>query len=279
LDYTVDVLRRVASNAVDVVGADGAYYRALSIGGKTYAVRVVQTGPLKLELSTDADPEAVMPVLRRILGLDVDLSDWNERAERVAWLAPFARAFRGMRPPRYPTLWEACAHAVVFQQISIHAASAIMRRMVERLGERVSADGIGLYAFPTPSALLSADEETLRAAGLSSAKRMHLRSAAMAIEMGEIDAETIESMPTPDAATMLARIRGIGPWSAAIILLRGFGRLDVFPMRDSGAARTIKQLSGTADVDIDAVLEVLGPARGMLYFHLLLGRLHDVSQI
>ena len=57
-------------------------------------------------------------------------------------------------------------------------------------------------------------------------------------------------------------------------MLRGFGRLDVFPMRDSGVARTVRALSGDDGIDLDAVLETLGPARGMLYYHLLLGRMH-----
>ena len=60
-------------------------------------------------------------------------------------------------------------------------------------------------------------------------------------------------------------------------MLRGFGRLDVFPMRDSGVARTVKLLSGDDRLDLDAVLDVLGPVRGMLYYHLLLGRLRNLT--
>jgi DNA-3-methyladenine glycosylase II len=67
--------------------------------------------------------------------------------------------------------------------------------------------------------------------------------------------------------------RGIGPWTAAVVALRGFGRLDLFPMNDSGVARSVKDLSGEAAVDVDALLAQLGDQRGMLYYHLLLGRL------
>ena len=73
------------------------------------------------------------------------------------------------------------------------------------------------------------------------------------------------------------QLRGIGPWSAAVVLLRGFGRLDTFPLRDSGVARTAALLSGDPNVDLDAVLEALGPTRGMLYYHLLLGRLRNLT--
>ena len=72
---------------------------------------------------------------------------------------------------------------------------------------------------------------------------------------------------------MRSALRGIGPWSAAVILLRGLGRLDVFPLNDSGVAASLKLISGDATIDLDRLLLHLGDQRGMLYFHLLLGRL------
>jgi DNA-3-methyladenine glycosylase II len=69
----------------------------------------------------------------------------------------------------------------------------------------------------------------------------------------------------------------VGPWTAAVILLRGFGRLDVFPAGDSGARRGMRGLLALEEADIArdgaSVLDALGPWRGMLYYHLLLWRL------
>ena len=56
------------------------------------------------------------------------------------------------------------------------------------------------------------------------------------------------------------------------MLLRGLGRLDTFPLRDSGVARSLSLVSGGARIDQDELLETLGPVRGMLYYHLLLAR-------
>jgi DNA-3-methyladenine glycosylase II len=67
-------------------------------------------------------------------------------------------------------------------------------------------------------------------------------------------------------------LRGIGPWSASVVLLRGLGRLDAFPLRDTGVASSIALLSGDPATQADAILARLGDMRGMLYFHLLLGR-------
>ena len=137
--------------------------------------------------------------------------------------------------------------------------------------------GIELVPFPSAAALVRADDVQLRSAGLSTNKVAHLRAVARALEAGEVTGEEIETLPTLQAADRLIQLRGIGPWSASVVLLRGFGRLDAFPLRDSGVARTAAMLSGDPDVNLTEVLEQLGPTRGMLYYHLLLGRLRNLT--
>jgi DNA-3-methyladenine glycosylase II len=275
LDLTVDALRRVASNAVDVVAPDGTYYRAL---GSTSIVSAAQLGANEMEYrATARHSRALRLTLARLLGADVDLTEWYRRSRGIAWLRPLVDALRGLKPPRYPTLWEALAHAIIFQQISIHAAAAIMRRSVELLGARVSAPDITCIAFPPPEVWLEADDGALRAAGLSRNKVGHLRAAARALLEGAIDEVALEALSSSEAGERLRGIPGIGPWSASVVLLRGLGRLDVFPLRDSGVARSLEMLSGDVRLDQEAVLETLGPVRGMLYFHLLLGRLRNLA--
>lgn len=276
LEYTADALRRLASNVVDVVAPDGTYYRALTDDRGTELLAIRAAGSRAIDVrATGRDGERWLPVVKRMLGADVDLTHWYERGRRVPWLAPIAARFRGLKPPRYPTLWEAFAHAILFQQISIHAAAAIMRRAVEMLGEPVTTADVRSVAFPDARRWLGAAEADLRAVGISRNKIDHLRSAAAAVAGGSIDERTIESLPTPEAAVKLCTVRGIGPWSASVVLLRGLGRLDTFPLRDSGVARSLALLAGAAHVDQTALLDELGDVRGMLYYHLLLARIHS----
>jgi len=58
-----------------------------------------------------------------------------------------------------------------------------------------------------------------------------------------------------------------------VILLRGLGRLDVFPANDTSVARNLTLVGGPVPLDVETLLYTLGPERGMLYYHLLLGRL------
>lgn len=278
LDLTADALRRLASNAVDVVGADGTLYRALQDerGTELVAVRSAAGGAIELR-ATGRRAERWLPTIARMLGTHVDLTRWYARVRTVAWLAPLAAALRGLKPPRYPTLWEALAHSILFQQISIHAAASIMQRAVARLGESVELGGVRCIAFPPAQRWLETSDAVLREAGISANKIAHLRSAARAVVEGAISETQLEPLTTAEAAQRLCTIRGIGPWSASVVLLRGMGRLDTFPLRDSGVARSLALLAGEAHVDQDALLDRLGDVRGMLYYHLLLGRMRNLA--
>ena len=94
-----------------------------------------------------------------------------------------------------------------------------------------------------------------------------------------LDEARLEQLPSVEAGRLLRSIKGIGPWTAAVILLRGLGRLDVFPSNDTSVARNLALIGGSAPMDVGTVLEVLGPDRGMLYYHLLLARLEARGQL
>jgi hypothetical protein len=121
---------------------DGAYVvNFIALGGFTEPVIPCDTQPcpevLAVAITGDACDEAVLAIARRMLGTERDVTDFDRRARRMPWLTPIARRMRGIKPPRYPTLWEACVNTIVFQQISLQAASlhhAASHSSAERLG-------------------------------------------------------------------------------------------------------------------------------------------------
>jgi DNA-3-methyladenine glycosylase II len=275
LDLTANVLRRLSTNVVDRF--DGTTYCRLIGDAKAPALlSVTQTSPTELRAEVTAsgkkhfDPAALV---ERLLGIGVSLEPFYRAAAGVDWLAPLVLGARGVKPPRYPTVWEACVNAIVYQQISIHAAGAILRRVIERYAMPVAIGEGQLYAFPGPQTLIDANPDDLRGLGLSVGKIVSVRAVAQAILTGEIDEAALTLLPTQELMAALVVHRGIGPWTAAVVALRGFGRLDLFPMNDSGVARSVRDLSGRTDVDVESLLARLGEQRGMLYYHLLLGRL------
>lgn len=281
LDLTVSVLRRLSSNVVDVLRSDGQYVRVLGERDPV-TIRVAQAAPDRLTITIEGDAREhgkALALARRVLGVERDLAHFDRAAARIPWLKGLAARMRGVRPPRYPTLWESCVNAIVFQQISLRAASAILRRLVIALGTPLSSEGDDLYAFPPAIRLLSAEDSVLHAAGLSRGKLATLRRVAEALAAAKLDQEMLEGRPSPAAATLLRGIKGIGPWTAAVILLRGLGRLDVFPGQDTSVARNLVLVAGTPPPDISRVLRALSPQQGMLYYHLLLARLEARDEL
>ncbi len=282
LDLTVSALRRLSTNVVDVLTPDGQYLRALAGAREPVVARVAQVRPGALAVALEGDErdhDRALALMRRILGVDRDLTHFDRAAARIPWLEPLAARMRGVKPPRYATLWEALVNVIVFQQISLPAASAIMERLIVALGRPIESQGVQSYLFPTVESVLDAKDDLLRAAGLSAGKLTTLRRAGEALADGALDEEMLEARGSGDAAALLGGIKGIGPWTAAVILLRGLGRLDVFPANDSSVARNLAMVAGATPPDIDAIVGALRPQQGMLYYHLLLARLETRGEV
>jgi len=234
--------------------------------------------PLDVRTLGTADFDAAALTVR-MLGTDRDLRPFYKAVKAIPWLDALATRLRGIKPPRYPTLWEAIVNAVMFQQVSIHAASAILRRVVEALSQPHEHAGKKFYPFFEPQTFLQTKSAQLRKLGVSESKELTLNACADGLVNGMLLESDLEAMSTNDALARLMMLRGVGPWTAAVICLRGLGRLDVFPLEDSGVARSLAEISGQANLAVSQILDVLGEQRGMLYYHLLLGRLESQGRL
>lgn len=123
--------------------------------------------------------------------------------------------------------------SIVGQQISVKAALAIFGRLSELLGGTIDAE-----------ALAASDEDELRAVGLSRAKARAVRELGIQVSTGQFDFAELEALSDEEAGARLESLRGVGPWSAQMFLLRSLGRPDVFPAGDIGLRRGIEMLDG-----------------------------------
>lgn len=213
------------------------------------ATQLADEDCLSITIESDVEQDSsVLALVCRMLGVSRDLTDFDLSASRISWLAPLVGRMRGAKPPRYPTLWEACANAIIFQQVSLRAASAVMQRMVVVLGQAVDAVDLPtpFYVFPSPERFQEAKDELLCTTGLSTSKIATLRRVAGTLGSGMLDQIALERTASPDVAAILTRIKRIGPWTAAVILLRGLGRLDVFPANDTSIASNFALVAGSA---------------------------------
>jgi 3-methyladenine DNA glycosylase/8-oxoguanine DNA glycosylase len=276
LEATVRVLQRRPTNPVDVWEQGDRYLRPLTTDDGVALVEVTNRGTIDepdLRFRTlcgspsPATRAAIGQTLRRILGLDVDPEPLQRLVVAERRLTPTALALRGMRPPRFTELFEAFANVVPFQQVSLDAGVAIVGRLVERFGEAVEHHGRSFHAFPDARVVAGARLDALKACGLSLRKAETLRQIARAIGAGEVTEEKLSRLSSAEAIRFLTELSGIGPWSANLVLLRGLGRLDVFPPGDVGAARGLSRLTRLPPgPTLDRIVERFGDRRGYLYF-------------
>jgi DNA-3-methyladenine glycosylase II len=272
LEATARVLQRRPSNPVDVWDTD-RYLRVLAVADRIALVSVENRGTIDAPdirchmLSGGEASPAVGAMLRRILGLDVNPTYLQRLPRLNSALRPTVLALRGMRPPRFSSLFESFVNVIPFQQLSLDAGVAIVRRLIEKFGRQIEYRSQHYYASPTAPVIAAARLDELCACGLSSKKAETLSQLARRIDSGELREDVISGMSTRQALDALTQLPGIGPWSASLVLLRGFGRLDVFPPGDTGAARG---LGGLLQLDrrtsFDSAVERFGDHRGYLYF-------------
>jgi 3-methyladenine DNA glycosylase/8-oxoguanine DNA glycosylase len=278
LEATVRVLQRRPTSLVDV-WAEARYLRVLTTADGLALVEVANRGSiddpdvrwavLQGDVSA-ATRTALGRTMAKMLGLDIDPRPLQRLAQTEPRLGATALALRGMRPPRFAALFETVARVVPFQQLSLDAGEAVVGRLVERFGAVLSRDGRRFHAFPAPRAIAGARLSAIKNCGLSLRKAETLRRIARMIESGEIAEEELSRMSTKEAIRSLTELSGIGPWSASLIMLRGMGRLDVFPPGDVGVIRGLTQLMRLeSGQSLERVVRRFGDSRGYLYFYSL----------
>jgi DNA-3-methyladenine glycosylase II len=281
----VRALQRRPSNRVDLW--DGhRYLRALPTADGRRLVAVENRGTIEapaLHCHVVGGPvspstqEQIGATVGRLLGLGVDLAPFYALVAQDPRLQAAVVALRGLKPPRFATLFETLANVVPFQQVSIAAGVAVVARLVERFGQRLELGERTYYAFPRPEHVAMADVEELRRLGLSQAKARTLHALAVQVCAGALSEERLEALPSAEALAALTALPGIGPWSGSLILLRGLRRLEIFPQGDVGAVKNVGGLLGmeghACEDEIRPVVARLGPVQGYLYFYALGWRL------
>ncbi len=288
LDLTVWVLRREPANRLD--RWDGATYRrTVAREGALFEASVRQSsGPgspsLEVDLRADNDQPDLETIaaraLNRLLGLEVDLSEFYRFAAARRELADLVERFHGVKPPRFLSLFEALANGIIFQQVSLPSGTALLNHLVETCGPALP--GSTGRAFPRPETLAGLAPEDFRPLGVSRQKGKALIELA-ARAAGGLDLEQVEAMSDDEALAFLCGFRGVGRWTAQYSLLRGLGRLHVFPGDDVGARNKVRGWLGLDHVpDYQGMLDISSgwrPYGGMVYFHLLLNHLAEKEYI
>jgi DNA-3-methyladenine glycosylase II len=287
LELTVWALRRRPGNQVD--RWDGSNYsRIFTFGGnKPFKVSASQGGgPERPELNVSISRETainsplksgVSSMMQEMFSLGRDLSDFYSLARRDKKLTPLVERFAGMKPPRFPTVFEALVNAFACQQVSLDLGIILLNRLSLSYGPVFREDKTVFHGFPGPEDLAVLSPDDFRSLGFSLNKGRAIIELSQDVMDGKLDIGSLEKMTDIGSVRYLSGIRGVGRWTAEYVLLRGLGRINVFPGDDVGAQRNLGKFMGLAErPDYDKIKKITSrwqPYAGFVYFHLLLDKL------
>ncbi len=229
-DGVIAFFERHAVPGVEEVSS-GCYRRRLLLEDHpaSFAVSPVRgRHALQLELQVP-DHTLLMPVVagvRRMFDLDANPAVIRDTLQRDPALAALLEACPGVRAPGHWTLYESTVRAIVGQQISTAAA----RGICARLAAATAADPEH-PVFPSASALAGLDDGHFPMPGR---RRETLRGLCRQFSgrQEQLDLAALSSAP------------GVGPWTLALVAMRGAGDPDAFPPRDLGLEKAWRDASG-----------------------------------
>ncbi|MCY9787650.1 helix-turn-helix domain-containing protein [Nocardiopsis sp. EMB25] len=222
---------------------DGAYRRTLAL---PHGPGIVELSPgrghvvCRLRLSEPSDLMSAVRRCRLLLDLDADPRAILEALRADPVLGPTVTAYPGIRSPGHVDPAELAVRAVLGQQVSVRAARTLAGRLVERFGEPLPEGledtGGGLtHLFPAPAVLAAADPTDL---SIPVSRGHALVGLCAAIASGEVDLGP--GCDRERTEKDLLALRGIGPWTASYIRMRGLGDPDVFLDGDLGVRQGLR---------------------------------------
>ena len=134
-------------------------------------------------------------------------------------------------------LFSSVVHHIVGQQISTKAQATIWRRMQGALGE-VNAETI-----------LAAGVPKLQSMGMTFRKAEYITDFAEKVHTGAFDLDAVEHMSDEDAIRELSSLKGIGVWTAEMILLFCMQRPDIFSYDDLAIKRGLQRIYHHKKID------------------------------
>ena len=173
----------------------------------------------------------------------------------VARVGPCSIVPRG-DPYRY------LVRSVLHQQITGHAARAIEGRLKASYGGRL----------PPPGELRAARAPALRKVGLSRQKIASLRAIATAFDDGTLVNRRLARLGDDAVIEAVTQLRGVGEWTAHMMLMMSLGRADVLPVGDYGVRKAARDLYGLADLpkpkELTEIAEPWRPYRSIAAWYL-----------
>ena len=230
---------------------EGVWRRAVRlVSGKLIPVALQSIGTIeepKIEVKvfqtvTEQEEEELKKKLDELFSFSQDLTALYAFMDKDPVLRDVKQRFYGLKAGSIgTTVFESIIKSIIQQQISIRVAFSITNKMVTRFGEQTEAEDATYYDFPTPKRLAEATLDEIRQCGLSWRKAEYIKGIADQTADAEFDPEALRSLSNEQVAETLKKFRGVGTWTAEMVLSAGLKRNACIPAGDLGVRRTFSR--------------------------------------
>ncbi len=135
-----------------------------------------------------------------------------------------------------PDLFQALVYAVIGQQVSAKAAQTVWCRLQEKIG------GI------TPCKIAKASEQEIQQCGMTLRKAGYIKAAAKMVNEGSFKMEELKDLKDSEVIKKLSSLKGIGVWTAEMLLLNSMERPDIVSRGDMAILRGMTKLYGHPEI-------------------------------
>lgn len=121
-----------------------------------------------------------------------------------------------------PNHFHALVRTIISQQLSVKAAQTIQDRLLMKQGGRIF----------NANRIQALKDDDIRQCGLSRNKVRYVRAISLAVIEKDLKFKNLEKLENQEVIETLVKYPGIGIWSAEMVLMISFKRLDVLPLGD-----------------------------------------------
>jgi DNA-3-methyladenine glycosylase II len=206
---------------------DGAYLRTLRLNDEIALIRVTTADNSTLHIETIiGDTEAASTKIAHILAVDANISDFYAFSREHGALWYIVEPLQGLPLDRSESVFQTLMFVIIEQHISWINAQKAQRQLVEWANNTIEYNGYTHYAIPSPAQIANATVDDLKPLKITF-KRMELMiELSKKIVSGELDLESLLHETPETMYTELLKIKGIGHWTASVVVSRAMG---VFP--------------------------------------------------
>ena len=253
---------------------DKTLYKCLQIDEETSLITITEHNNELLANLHGNNLERLEETAKWIISAELDLAPFYKTDDKP--MRTLIESNYGLKPSRTASIYEALIIAITEQQISLNVAYKIQDRLAKKYGSKYEFGPHTFYSFPTPDIISNVEIMDLRQLGLSRNKASYIIDISKKIASDGFDLESLKYVSTDEVREVMLSLRGVGPWTANYVLIRGLGRTNMVPYDDLGLRDSVgyyyRDGERVSSDEAEEIFSRFGDYKGIACFYLLFAR-------